>query len=148
MPEIVVDLEVKDLRKIQARFRGITKEVNQKIRLQTFRSALNIQRTARNLVPVDTGRLKNSINVRMFGLVGVIYTNVDYSIYVEFGTRPHFPPVQALEGWAERHDISPFALALSIARRGTAPQPYMKPALDMEKDNYLKSINRIIGGLG
>jgi len=148
MPEIVIDLEVKDLKKLQARFRSINKEVNNKIRLQTFRSALNIQRFAKDLVPVDTGRLKNSINVRMFGLVGVIYTNVDYSIYVEFGTRPHFPPVQALEGWAGRHGVSAFAIALSIARKGTAPQPYMKPALDREKDNYLKSINKIIGGLG
>ena len=45
-----------------------------------------------------------------------------YAIYVEEGTRPHFPPIAALQGWADRHGIPVWAVALKIAREGTEPR--------------------------
>lgn len=44
---------------------------------------------ARHNAPVRTGRLKASIRgrVEMFGMKGVVYSDLSYSGYVEFGTR-------------------------------------------------------------
>lgn len=42
-----------------------------------------------------------------------------YAIFVEENTRPHFPPIQALQGWADRHNIPVYAVAKKIAREGT-----------------------------
>ena len=41
---------------------------------------------AKDLCPVDTGNLRNSISCESDGLEGCIYTNVDYSVWVEYGT--------------------------------------------------------------
>jgi len=45
-----------------------------------------------------------------------------YAIYVERGTRPHFPPISKLQGWADRHGIPVWAVAKKIAREGTEPR--------------------------
>lgn len=42
-----------------------------------------------------------------------------YALPLEEGSRPHFPPLKALEGWAERHNIPVFLVARKIAREGT-----------------------------
>jgi len=39
--------------------------------------------------------------------------------YLKHGTRPHMPPVDAITPWAEDHGIAPWALAMSIKKKGT-----------------------------
>lgn len=55
------------------------------------RRAIQVDRTAKRLCPVDTGRLRSSINWKLgrdhVGLLAIIGTNVAYAPYVEFGTR-------------------------------------------------------------
>ena len=34
-------------------------------------------------------------------------------------SRPHYPPLRALEGWARRHHVSPYVVQRAIARHGT-----------------------------
>jgi HK97 gp10 family phage protein len=54
------------------------------------RRALQVERAAKGLCPVDTGRLRSSINNEIGqdgeGLVAIIGTNVEYAPYVELGT--------------------------------------------------------------
>ncbi len=53
-------------------------------------TAFAAQRRAIQLAPVDTGRLKGSINVRQISpLQFTVGTNVIYAAHVEFGTKPH-----------------------------------------------------------
>lgn len=53
--------------------------------------AVTVERVAKRLCPVDTGRLRASISYRlgidMDGVYAVIGTDVHYAKYVEFGTR-------------------------------------------------------------
>ena len=71
-----------------------------------LRRSTRIERTAKRLAPVDTGRLRASVthaleeDVR--GLVGVIGTDVEYAPYVELGTsragaQPFLRPALAAE---------------------------------------------------
>lgn len=48
-----------------------------------------MQQKAQRLSPVDTGALKRSIGIEMFnsGLTAVVSPTMDYSAYLEFGTR-------------------------------------------------------------
>jgi HK97 gp10 family phage protein len=94
------------------------------------KSAALVSRKAKEKAPVDTGRLRQSIHWRTTrDIEAIIEPSVDYAAFVEFGTKPHWPPSGALDGWARRHGISPaFLVARAIARRGTKPQPYMEPA--------------------
>lgn len=54
------------------------------------RRALQVDRAAKQLCPVDTGRLRSSITNELGqdaeGLVAVIGTNVEYAPYIELGT--------------------------------------------------------------
>ncbi len=62
----------------------------------------------------------------------VVEANADYASFVEFGTRPHFPPVDALRDWCAKFlgdERLAFVVARAISRRGTLAQPFMGPAL-------------------
>lgn len=108
------------------------------------RGANYIQSRARENAPVDTGRLRNSIGVESpSNRTREIGANTDYAEYVETGTRPHFPPPSALQGWALRHGFSGaqagFMVARAISRSGTKPQPYMRPAAEAG-EAFVKSL--------
>lgn len=100
-----------------------------------FRSAgFRIQGRAQLKAPVFTGALKNSIqpdfdpgSPMRWVRVG---TNQQSAAPMEFGSRPHFPPIKAITPWANARGIDPFALALGIARHGTKAHPFLKPALE------------------
>jgi HK97 gp10 family phage protein len=109
-----------------------------------------LQHEARRVVVIDTGALRQSISrkVEPFqGEVGPVAPRGAHGAYVEFGTRPHFPPVSALEGWARRHGMNPYLVARAISRRGTRPQPYLAPTVERYTNavfsifrSYLKKI--------
>lgn len=56
-----------------------------------------VAQSARELCPVDTGALRDSIEVSVQGNSAVVSANTDYAAYVEFGTskmpaRPYLVP--------------------------------------------------------
>ncbi len=95
-------------------------------------SLLLVEADARRNVAHDTRQLMNSIThtVRAEGrgLVGRVGPSARYGLYVERGSRPHYPPVRALVGWARRHGVSPYAVQRAIGRRGTRARPFLLPA--------------------
>lgn len=103
--EITVKLEgIEGLIRNVRSYQVITKEA---IRIALVRGALKVELAAKEMCPVDTGRLRGSITtdkryIQMF-LVEV-GTNVDYGPYVELGTkkmdaRPYlFPAFFMFEG--------------------------------------------------
>lgn len=75
-----------------------------------------MQGRAQSLCPVDTGNLKRSINIEMrdSGMTGVVFATAHYSEYVEKGTR--------------------FMKA----------QPYMQPAFDAQKGQFIHDIKKAV----
>lgn len=64
---------------------------------ELVRRTVRIERAAKHLAPVDTGRLRASVGRALDrdaqGLVGVVGTDVDYAPFVELGTsRAHAQP--------------------------------------------------------
>lgn len=110
-------------------------------------SGQTIKGRAQDNAPRFDGNLVNSIQVETdsgtpmrFVRVG---TNAEYAAAVESGSRPHFPPIAAITPWAKAHDMSPFGLALSIARKGTAPHPFLGPALDDSRTDIIFLLSRM-----
>ena len=66
----------------------VTGEGEKAVRREVKRSALNVQNGARRRVPVDTGRLRNSITheIDADGMDATIGSNVEYAPHIEFGT--------------------------------------------------------------
>lgn len=93
-----------------------------------------------NIGAVDTNELIQGIHYELSstGLESVIKPSEKadgYAAAIEYGSKPHWPPISALEGWAERHGIPAFLVARKIAREGTEARPYMQPAYE-DLDRY------------
>jgi len=81
--------------------------------------------------PVNTGALRASIQEeieeRPEVVTGRVLSNLEYVLPVEFGSKPHFPPIKPLELWAKRKlrlrgkaaKRAAFAIARKIAEEGT-----------------------------
>lgn len=149
-------VDVHELLQLAARSAAAAHAVHDELTGAMTKSAIMVQGDARILVPVDTGRLRNSIAYEIradgTGVVGKVGTNVAYGRYVEEGTAPHFPPVGAVAGWANRHGIAPFLVARAISRHGTKARPYLKPALAKNvaaiNDQFRQAAVRILAKFG
>lgn len=78
-------------------------------------STLETEKKAKQLAPVDTGYMRNSINSTFTngGKVGTVAVGADYAIFNEFGTSK------------------------------IPAQPFMFPAFNQEKEEFLKKMNNL-----
>ena len=113
----------------------------------TLKVAAAILRDAKKFAPVRTGALRRSGRIEEHGSeVWVVFggkgTSVDYAPFVEFGRAPgRAPPLQEMETWAARaigDAGNAFALAQAIARRGVAPKPFLRPAVNKNRKAIIK----------
>lgn len=94
-----------------------SKRVIEGAKLVIKKSALDIERNAKNIVPVDTGNLKNSIGHSDLRQLSAEHLQVDigptanYGIYVELGTS-HMAP-QAFMGPSLDRYSGPFEQAMA-----------------------------------
>ena len=89
---------------------------------------------AKELCPVDTGNLRNSITHQVVSEDTVqIGSNVVYAPYVELGTGPHFtPPPEWMQDNAERGS--------GIGKSFVKPRPYLRPAIENYREEYKQII--------
>jgi len=86
----------------------------------------------------DTGHLLQSGYPPVEESDGTIrwgYT-ADYAKAVEEGSRPHWPPIQPLLGWARRvlgNESAAYAVQQKIAREGTNPVGFVARGVDAMK---------------
>lgn len=106
----------------------------------------------RNLKSNDSyasGVLYDSVvtEVSARGLAIYVGSTSPYAAYVEYGTRPHFPPLDAIRRWCELKGIpvtAAFPIAKKIAERGTPAAPFMRPALKAGQRNHLARIRALV----
>lgn len=125
---------------------GLTKMRVRMIPLVTNAVANRVAELARENAPTDTGELASSIVVEP---IGKVVSKAPWSSFVEFGTKPgYFPNIGNITPWAERHGISPGALATSIKMRGTMPHPFLQPAADDVVNEIPEIAERVFRSLG
>lgn len=90
------------------------------------------QQDAVENAPEWHGDLKRSIataqDTSRFPLWARVYSDLDYAEFMEEGTKPHWPPIEAVREWAEEHGIEPYLVARSIAEHGTEPRHFFADA--------------------
>lgn len=99
-----------------------------------------VERSAKQKAPKDTGELRRSITSKVDGLEGIVYTPLEYAPYIEYGTG-----LFAENGG--RQDV-PWCYVDDEGNghttRGQKPQPYMRPALNENREQIIEIIK---GGL-
>jgi HK97 gp10 family phage protein len=136
--------------------------VAKKIEQETGYAALEVQQLAARKAPHNLGRLGSSIQVqrqarsvkisrRLRGQAArvtyIVGTALKYAAAVEFGSVPHWAPIGPLKQWAKRKlgdEGAAYAVQKTIAKRGTKPQPFLRPAYMKVIPGYKKKIKRIL----
>ena len=102
-----------------------------------------VERSAKQKAPKDKGDLRRSITSKVEGTEGVVYTPLEYAPYVEYGTglfaesggRQDVP-------WNYQDDEGNWH-----STSGQKPHPYMRPALNENREEILRIIKEgLIGG--
>lgn len=149
-----ISIEILGLEETQRAMEQIVRDLSGPPMVNAMREAtLLVTRDAKQLVPVDTGRLWASITPQVVfglgigGVQGVVGSNVSYAPYVELGTRPHFVPAKYIGVWASRHGFGVTGLRVS----GKAHE-FLKRAFLNNKDRIFRTIsaavNKIVRGKG
>lgn len=147
-----IQLRVEGMAELQSKMEQVAKDLVGQPMVEGMRQAtLLVTRDARLLAPVDTGRLKNSIvpDLRVVSdtVIGVVGTNVRPAPYVEFGTKPHFPPLDKLQVWASRHGTTAYAVARGIAAHGTKAHHYLQGAFDKNQQQIKDLIGNVVSSI-
>lgn len=146
---MIYKIKIKGLKELEEKF-GRLEGADFRMRLKrTMRISAGFVKTrARQIVPVDTGSLRRSITEDISysnnRIIGIIEPKEPYGAAIEFGTKPHFVPVGALKRWANKRGINPYALAVSISRKGTKKHPFMFPAFRQTKNRVIKEFKNLI----
>lgn len=137
----LIEVSIQGIENLRKSLGDTHEGLRQSVRDWFNRSVLRLERDAKRFAPADIGRLRSSIThqvdkaqMPLWGKVGV---NVSYAPYMEYGTKPHFPPPEALEDWAQRHGFPPgggFLVARAIARHGLRPRDYFGKSYENNKD--------------
>lgn len=106
------------------------------------RACLLVERSAKQKAPKGrTGELRRSIKSEVQELEGVVYTPLEYAPYVEFGTglfaenggRTDVP-------WCYKDEVTDEFIWTS----GQHPQPYMRPALDENREEIKRILREAL----
>lgn len=114
--------------------------IDEIIKKELLRVAFKIQQEAKkNIVENKTvfkGQLLNSIQVEIEGNTVIVGSKLEYAPHIEFGTKPHFPPLEPIEEWVrlklQKKEFESIAEAIAwhIYHYGTPPKPFLRPAID------------------
>jgi hypothetical protein len=139
------DSKVTISRELQANLSNLKKIMPQFVKDAINTHALAIQAQAkRNITDapaVDTGQLRASVKIETYssGYAARVGTDVAHGKWIEFGTGPHFPPLEPIREWARRHGLPPeaaYPIALAISKRGTPARAWLHPAFEAERPNF------------
>ncbi|WCG33977.1 HK97 gp10 family phage protein [Enterococcus dispar] len=109
-----------------------------------FEACILVQGQAILLAPTQTARLKGSIDYQVDEgeLVGYVGTNVEYAIYIEFGTGEFAENGRGRKGgWVYQEDPS----GEWFFTWGQEPQPYLRPAFRQTRKE-IESLAKAIFG--
>ena len=95
---------------------------------------LLVERSARMKAPKGNGELRNSIQSKVEDNQGIVFTPLEYAPYIEYGTglfaenggRKDVP-------WSYQDDFGEWH-----STSGMKPQPYMRPALNENREKILR----------
>lgn len=101
----------------------------------------------RRIDAYDTGELYSSMQVSVSpqGRSVRVLSTAKYAPFIEFGTRPHFPPLEPIRKWCSSRGIdesAAFPIARAIAEHGTPERPFLAPAFKTGTRNHIKRIRQ------
>ena len=137
-----INFNVLGLEELQRKLEAIKSlETNIEIDKALGRGAARMQGQVKYLTPVDTGNLRNKIFLDHQKMMEyAIETNVEYALYVEFGTGALGDPVPhtSKESWVYYSE----ALQHRVTTHGQKPAAMFRQGFELMKDIVVVIVNR------
>lgn len=131
-----ISIDFEQLRSLEANLRAAPGVVREELLAAMTEADMLLLREVKERMPSGAfgasggmkGRSFNEERVGEIGVEGFVGSSAPYTEYVELGTRPHFPPIEALIDWVKvKFSISDdreargvaFLVARKISRVGT-----------------------------
>lgn len=154
MNDIVIKYDPHNLEDLVRRY---PEAARQSIKSRVMEALLYLEREIKRLTPEGAGpiHLRDTIfpkmEVRGDSVWGFVGTPAIYGEPVEFGTRPHFPPVKAIQHWVEKKlRISgkdarsvAFLIARAISRRGTKGAKMFGKGVQISESDVIRILDMI-----
>lgn len=104
---------------------------------------LLIESTAKKLVPVDTGNLRSSISsdvtVESGTIVGVVGTNVEYSVFIEYGRGAiTADPGEVLHFYVDGEEVWTTHVDAAEA------QPFLRPSFAAHQSDFKRLVKQAV----
>lgn len=120
-----------DLTDIQQLLQQFIQAVRDDLKQQNINASSKLSQSLKSVVKQKGKWIEISISLE------------DYWKYIEYGTRPHFPPIQAIRKWIDVKPILPrpmkgklptkdqlaFLIARKISKVGTRPKPFLNKTI-------------------
>lgn len=120
-----------DLTNIQQLLQQFIQAVREDLAQQNINASSKLSKSLKSIVKQNGKWIEISISLE------------DYWKYVEYGTRPHFPPIQAIRKWIDVKPVLPrpmkgklptkdqlaFLIARKISKVGTRPKPFLNKTI-------------------
>lgn len=108
------------------------------------KACMLVEASAKQYAPKDTGALRRSITSKIEQgdgeIVGVVFTPLEYAPYVEYGTGLFAEEQGRKTPWSYQDDEGNWH-----DTKGMKPHPYMRPALEDNRDKIIKLIKEGLG---
>ena len=116
-----------------------------KLRQSMGRACALVERSAKQQAPKDTGALRRSItsevNTSGEDIIGIVYTPLEYAPYVEYGTGLFAESTGRQDAWSYKDDKGDWHTT-----SGQKPQPFMRPALNENRERITEILKEGISG--
>lgn len=130
----MVNFEVKNIDSVIYRMNEVVNSGN--IESALGKAAAIVEASAKQKAPKGNGELRNSITSKVEGNEGIIYTPLEYAPYVEFGTGLFAEVVGRKDvPWCYQDDKGEWH-----STSGMKPHPYMRPALNENREKIIEII--------
>ncbi len=98
----------------------------------------------RGLVDIGKGNSNLAKSIKYSISDYIITLDMDmYGVFLDSGTQPHMPPVDAIKEWADNKGLNAWGVAMNIKKYGTKPQPFLHSI-----DSIIKGMEKRIADAG
>ncbi len=167
-----MSLELRGLKEAQDKAIQVATDLHGAPMVEAMRDCtLLVTRTGRTEASVDTGRYRASVTpeVRVLGetVEGVVGSNVVHAPFAVLGTKPHWPPIAAIQAWVHRKGLGgrdyghgrirratadieagiAFLIARKISRSGTKGDRSLITAIESNAPAIYRKLEAAVGGI-
>ena len=142
----MIKIDTSDFNRFSVEVANLSSKSEDKVKDVLKNSAFKIESKAKKNInsnkSVKTGHLIRSVSTDVKGLEATIHTsNLKYAPMVEFGTKAHIIRPKSKKALYWKGSSRPVK---QVSHPGSKAKPYLIPAFEDEKDNFINDLKEAI----